>query len=470
MTPHAAQYQQPARTRRDQHLVLYFLALAATSLFFTGCKALAPKSEKAAQEDLRQVSETYRPHGEKPALPELDPDSGLSNYLTYALLNQPRVASAYHDWAASVERITVERSLPDPTLGFQSDISDVVMTVMPGIMQMFPGPGKLRARANLAAAESQTRYFMFESAVLEAAFDLKRSFYELHFLDERIRINEENLALLTELEQLARAQNEAGKVTLQDVLRAQIERDRVEIDLANLRDSRRPLTAAFKGALGMTRAQPDPPVPTGFESTPLELHDDALLELAFNRNPKLKAIESNVRTMQADIAVAYKENVPDFSLGVMADVKANPIIVRPLAGMTVPIWRDKIAAGVARAKARELSAQSRLTQEQIELTVMVAEKTFRYRELTRNFALLQNQLIPKAGLSVDIAQAGYLSGQIDFFNLIDAQRQHLALQLEEVEARTRREIVLAELSLLIAGLPPEGAPLLNSSLGFTDTE
>jgi outer membrane protein TolC len=61
---------------------------------------------------------------------------------------------------------------------------------------------------------------------------------------------------------------------------------------------------------------------------------------------------------------------------------------------------------------------------------------------------------------VAIAQAGYLSGTIDFFNLIDAQRQKLALQLEEVEARTQREIVLSELSLLIAGVPPPGAPLL----------
>ncbi len=393
-------------------------------------------------------------------MPELTATNDLSNHLAYALLNSPHVEAAYYDWAASVERITVERSLPDPQLTFQSDIADTVMTIMPGLMQMIPGPGKLKARANLAAAESRTRYYAFESAVLQTAFDLKRSFFELHFLDENIRINEENLALLTELEQIARAQNEAARATLQDVLRAQIERDRVETDLANLRDSRQPRTASFKGALGMTHDQPDPPLPAGFESTPLDVNDAALLKLAFDRNPRLKAMESEVRAMQADIALAYKENVPDFNVGVMADVKANPVMIRPLAGMTVPIWRDKIAAGVARAKAQDLAARSRLTQEQIALTVTVAKKTFMYRELTRNLALLQHQLIPKAGLSVAIAQAGYLSGTIDFFNLIDAQRQKLALQLEEVEARTQREIVLSELSLLIAGVPPPGAPLL----------
>ena len=50
------------------------------------------------------------------------------------------------------------------------------------------------------------------------------------------------------------------------------------------------------------------------------------------------------------------------------------VMVRPLASMTVPIWRDKIAAGIARARARDLAARARLTQEEVTLTVMVAEK------------------------------------------------------------------------------------------------
>ena len=40
-------------------------------------------------------------------------------------------------------------------------------------------------------------------------------------MEEKIRLNGDTLALLSELEKLARAQNEVGKVTLQDVLRAQ---------------------------------------------------------------------------------------------------------------------------------------------------------------------------------------------------------------------------------------------------------
>jgi outer membrane protein TolC len=97
------------------------------------------------------------------------------------------------------------------------------------------------------------------------------------------------------------------------------------------------------------------------------------------------------------------------------------------------------------------------------LTVDFAMKTYDYREATRNLALLQEKLIPKARKSLEIARGGYLAGQIDFFNLIDAGRTMLNLQMEEVEARTRREIILADLSLSIAGMAPEGAPILPPS-------
>jgi len=438
---------------------LWILGLVALA----GCRGLPTRDERAARQDLATVTGKYRADGKRPALPELNSQSSLSNHLAFAMLSQPKVEAAYYDWAASVERITVERSLPDPQITFQSDIADIVMTVMPGFMQMFPGPGKLKAGARVASAESRAKYFAFESAVLQTAFDLKRAYYNLYFLDEKIRINRRTLGLLSDFEKIARAQNEVGKVTLQDVYRAQIEQDQLATEIANLEDSRRPLLAQFKGALGLTHDQTDPSVPVGFETTSLDLSGDSLLATAFARNPRLKAMEADVQMAEASIALAHKSKVPDFSLGLMADAKASPTMFRPLAGMTLPIWRDKIAAQIAGAQARKRAAEARLTSEQIMLTVDFAMKTFNYREVTRNLALLQKQLVPKARQSLEIARSGYLAGTIDFFNLIDAERTLLNFELAEVEARTRREIVLAELSLMIAGVPPEGAPVLKSN-------
>jgi cobalt-zinc-cadmium efflux system outer membrane protein len=438
------------------------LAMPVIGAFvLAGCRGVQTSGEKQARHDFGVVASEFRPGNERQTLPELTPDSSLSNFLAFALLNSPTVEATYYDWSASVESITVVRSLPDPQLTFQSDIGSVVETIMPGILQEFPGPGKLRARAGVAAAQSQSKYFAFESAALQTAFDLKRAYYELYFLNERLRINRETLTLLADLEQIARAQNEVGKGTLQDVLRAQIERDRVQTDIINLEDSRKPMLASFKAALGLAPGQPDPPVPARLETSAVFPDSDQLLRVALARNPRLNAMAADVRATEADIAVAYRQRVPDFAVGLMADAKASPTVYRPLAGVTLPIWRDKTAAEIAQAKAEDLAAKARLNAAQIALAVDFAEQSFAYREIGRNLDLLEDRLIPKSHQSLEIARAGYLAGTIDFFNLMDTERTLLNFELSAVEARARREIVLSRLSLLIAGEPPAATGLFN---------
>lgn len=448
-------------TRRHIYYRYIPLASAFAGLFlFAGCQGIPKQAEREARTDFQTVSNNFAIGSPELQLPTLTRDSSLGDYLQYAMLNQPRIEAAYFDWAASIERITVDRSLPDPKLTFQTDIIDIVKNVMPGLMQQFPGPGKLKAAANVAGAGSEARYFVFETAVLQTAFALKQAYYQLWFLDENIQINRETLDLLAELEAIARAQNEAGKVTLQDVYRAQIEQDRLTTEIENLEDSRRPLTAQFKGALGLTREQPDPEQPARFESTSLDLEGENLLDRAFALNPRLRRMEAEVRMAEAAIALARKSKVPDFSLGLMADVINSPTLFRPQAGVTLPVWRDKIAAQIAQAQAGKRAAEARLSSEQIQLAVDFAAQSYNFREVTRNLDLLQQKLIPKARKSLEIARAGYLAGQINFFNLIDTERTLLNFQLQEVEARTRREIVLADLSLSIAGIAPAGAPVL----------
>jgi outer membrane protein, heavy metal efflux system len=406
------------------------------------------------------VSQRYRPGDAKPTLPTLTSASPLPDYLRFALLNSPRVEAAYFDWVAAVEGITPARSRPDPRLTFESDITDTVMSLMPGLMVDLPGPGKLRAAGEVMAAESRAAYFGFEREILRAALAVKTAYYRLHFLEETIRVEKETLRLLGDLEQLAQQQNAAGRVTLQDVLRAQIARDQVETQITNLEDSRSALVAELKSALGLGPGDAAPPVPATFEPSAGDPRPDELLATALMRNPDLRAMEEDVLRAEASIGLARKSGVPDFSFGVEVDVKADPTLFRPTAGMTLPIWRDKIAAEIAGAQASKRAAQARLTAEQVQIAAELAAMLFMYREAVRNDALLGEKLVPKAKQSLDAARAGYVNGRAGFLDVIDAQRTLLEFELTGIEARTQRELALASLSLAIAGVPPSDAPTL----------
>jgi len=438
--------------------------LVVLILLLNGCAGAPTEGENRARQDQQTVERIYRPGGVRPNLPKLSTIAPLHDFLLFAMLNQPQVEAAYFDWAASVRRITVERSLPDPRLTFQSDIAESVMSLMPGLMMDIPGPGKLKWAANVRTAESEAKYFAFEKTILQTAFALKKSYYQLHFLDAKVSVNRRMLRLAGEIEKLARRQNEAGKVTLQDVLRAEIEQERITTEIANLEDSRNPLLAQFKAALGLKAEDAAPPVPERFESTALDLTSDRLFAEALARNPRLKAMEAEVRSADAAIELAFKAGVPDFSVGLEANVKASPIFVTPQFGVTLPIWRDKIAAQIEGAQAGKRASDARLNAEQIALAVEFAEKSFMFREASRNVELITKRLLPKARQSFEVAQSGYVSSKVDFINLVSAQQTLLEFQLSELGARVQRELALAELSLLILGTTPPNAPILPSGV------
>jgi outer membrane protein, heavy metal efflux system len=445
---------------RPKSFTLAVLASAAV-LSLAGCRGVPAPGEKEARHDLGAVTGQYRPGNRPPVLPDLTEDSSLSNYLAFAVLNSPKVEAAFYDWSASVENITVTRSLPDPQLTFQAYIQDIITSLMPGFAWNIPGPGKLKAKGREAAAGSEGKYFAFESTVLQAALNLKSAYYQLGLLNEQLRLKHESLALLDRQESAVRAKITTGGATLPDVLRVQSEYDRAQTQLASLEDSRNSRLADFKAALGLSPGQPAPPAPAHFETGGEKIDADELLRAAFERNPELKAMEADVRAAEAGMAAAYKERVPDFNLALSADVKASPWLYWPQAGMTLPVWRDKLAAEVAQAKANELAARSRLKAGQIDLAVNFAEKAFAYRETSRNLALIEDKLVPTANQSLEIVRAGYRAGTMDFSTMTDAERAILDLKLEAAQARTDREIALAELSIMVAGLPPANAPLLS---------
>jgi len=297
-----------------------FIGCTAVGVFL-GCAGTPSPSERAARSDVNEVAQRYRPGDAKPALPKLTARSPLPDYLLFALLNSPRVEAAYFAWVAAVEGITPARSLPDPRLTFETDISDTVMSLMPGLMVDLPGPGKLRAAGDVMAAESRATYFAFEREILRTALAVKTAYYRLHFLEETIRIERETLRLLGDLEQLAQQQNAAGRVTLQDVLRAQIARDQVETQITNLEDSRTALVAELKSALGLGLGDSTPPVPETFEPSVGDPQPDELLATALVQNPDLRALEEDVLKAEASLGLARKSGVPDFSLGLELDVR-----------------------------------------------------------------------------------------------------------------------------------------------------
>jgi outer membrane protein TolC len=451
-------WKRAAKPGWEPGITLLLISCGILIVLLSGCSGVPTARERDARTQIEPVARRLGPGAFKPTLPQ-GTNVTLAQLLSFALVNQPKVVAAYFDYAAAVEQITLNRSLPDPRLTFELDIQEVVMTLMPGLMLEVPWAKRLRVRADTASAESEAKYRVFEQAVLQAAYDLKRSYYQLYFLEERLRILKGTRQLLAEVESAARGLSESGKATLQDVIRSEIEQERLDTEIQNLQDSRAALLAQYRASLGLIDHDPEAPFPRVFETTPMNLPFDRLREIALRSNPRLIQMQAELEMAETSIRLARLARMPDFSLGIEADAKASPVMWRPSAGMTLPIWRDKIAAELAAAQARKSAAQARLSAEEIQVAVDFAEASFQFREASRSAQLLSGSLLAKARQTLEISRASYSAARSGFLDLLEAERQLLEFQLSEIEAMTRRELAAARLQMVISALAPAGAPL-----------
>ncbi|MCC6546830.1 TolC family protein [Candidatus Sumerlaeota bacterium] len=442
------------------------MILSGVLLILSGCRGVPTKGEKLARQQKEEVASAFRPGGQLPTLPTLSPTSSLDDFLRYSVLRHPRVEASYYEWAASIERISVARSLPDPVFtvgldvqkGLEEDVASMVMALMGGVMTELPGPGKLRARADLQTEESKSRFAQFQQASIETALGARIAYYDLFLVQKRIAVTKRNLSLVRDIEESARRRSEAGLSDLQDVLQAESDVARLENDLANLKDQQVALTAAWKSALGIAPSESDPPIPQTFQFTATDGASTATLAQILQENPRLRVMQAEISRAEAEIAVAYKSRVPDFTLGIEAEAPTtagsrNPrdTIWKPRLGVTAPIWRDRIAAEIADAEAMGMAARANYSAEQLELAREFALNGFGIREASRNLEVLRNRILPRQHDIVELAQRGYQGDVTTFFELIGQQRRLIELELLEAESVAARERMIGELNLALAG-------------------
>ncbi len=437
-----------------------YLALFV-ALSLAGCVA-ASREESAARAQVRQTGAALRPNGHQPELPVLTADSPLSDYLRFALLNHPQVEAAYDDWRGAVLAIAPARALPDPKLTFQADIASTVTSLMPGFMFDLMSTGRRAAMGREATVASELARRRYVTAVLTTAAEVKKSWLDLAALEASRSLKQQMLDVAEEAIRFSHAEHATMHAmgSLDQLAQQLNDAGRLRLEVANLDDQRTAFRARFKAALGLAREAADPPwpAPASLVATPLP-DDDAFWAAARTANPQLGEMRAMVEMAVAEAAVEEKARTPDLAAGLMADLKMNPVLWRPLAEVTLPIWRQKIADAVAAARARHDAAAARLQAEEIMTAAELARMTYMVREADRMLAYLDGTAIPNLRQSLASLSAAYATGMTNFAMIPGTQGMILAMQVERIAVLRDREKTLADLSLLVAGEAPAGAPL-----------
>jgi cobalt-zinc-cadmium efflux system outer membrane protein len=440
-------------------LLLLAVPLLST-LLVSGCVSASPK-EQAAREavqrtrDLLQLPETR-------SVPPPPAAAPLGDYVRYAVLRHPSVAAAYHEWRASVAAIAPARALPDPQLTFEADVADTLMSLMPGLMFDFMTPGKRAAMAREVTAGSEVAYREFTVAVLRVATEVRRAWIDLAYAREAGGLYETAIANLEEGLALSNARYTTAGMMASLEPQVRLQNQIAEHHSHHLATADR-LTAArarFKSALGLLPTGPDPAWPeASLATTPLPTEEE-LWRRTLAANPDLARMRAMVEMAVSGVEVARKSRTPDFTVGLMTDLKADPLMLRPTATLTLPVWREKIAATIAAAEARRDAAAARITAEQLAMAAELARMLYMVREADRMLAYIDATALPNLARVSATAEAGYQSGAGEAGMITEARHMVTLMRLERLAALREREAAVTELVLMTADGLPADLPLI----------
>jgi outer membrane protein TolC len=411
-------------------------------------------------------------------LPELDEQSGLSNYLAYAALNNPGLKAAFLRWQAALEKIPQVTALPDPRFSYGYYIQSVETRVGPqnnrfGLVQTFPWFGKLELQGGAAAEAAQSEKERYEAAKLKLFYQVKEAYYEYYYLARSILVAEENLGLMQQLESVARAQYAAGFTPYSNVVRAQVELGKIEDRVQTMKELREPIAARLNAALNRP-ADAFLPWPKSVKEETVSVDQERLLAWLKENNPDLKAVSFMAEREKTNIALARKNFYPDITLGMEAvdtgealnpaatpDSGKDPIVAS--ISINLPIWWGKYRAGEREALARYEAFMDERSDQENRLAADLKLAVYKYRDAERKVNLYRDTLVPKAIQSLEVSMQTFQTGLGNFLDLIDSIRTLLEFQLAFERAFADRAQRLAEIEMIVAKELPRTAHVKEES-------
>ena len=399
--------------------------------------------------DLSTSDEVF---GTLPALePERDfhvSDPELGRLLRILLRENPDVLTARRIRLSALERPAQTRSLPNPKVGIGYFVDSIETRVGPqeyglALTQSVPWLSKLSTegkRSERLAASLEEAVRQIERDRIR---DFKSSYYDYLYVEEALRINEEEQQLLRRFEQIALTRYSTGEGIQQNVIKVQTEITRLIDQAISLAEHRDVLRRRLAQLLG----RPEQPLalPAAALSVPDLNYDTAALEAqALEMRPTLGALREKIRADELFVKRRRLDFRPDFSFGIAytnvstRNDPAGKLAPPPdngddalalVAGVSIPLYGKRISSGIREAHEILNADIQRLEREKDQVRFDVQEASLRLTSLLERFSLYRDNLIPQAEQSLSSTEAAYQTNQMDFLDLLDAERVWFQVRL-----------------------------------------
>ena len=380
-------------------------------------------------------------------------EAGLPTPLT--LTDVIRVASERRDeieaararTRAGEARPAIVSALSDPMfspsldhLPFMLDGADVSFTVE----QQIPLSGIRRSRRTGALADIERLRAEANRTTLDVGIQAANAFLMLQERRRTQALVAEQVGFARDVVTAANARYSSGTAPQSDVLRAEVEVARLDALARGLLSEVRGAEAMLNATLALDADRPVPPLATVafVESLP----SWSAIKSALTSRPELAAGRAEIARAEADIQVMRDMFRP------MATIRTGPAYTMAegrgwmaMVGISLPIWRGKLRAGVAEAQAMRAMSEADLRAMTRMIEGDAAAAVNQLQAARDRQDALTTDVLPRARMAIDPAVAGYSAGRLPLVSVIEAVQVLWRVQSDLIAADTELGLAWARL-------------------------
>ena len=404
----------------------------------------------------------------------LRPRFSLQTVQELILLRSPSVKGAKDRFKAALEGFDQVTQL-DEILRQYSAFTEAVMPGvgpmqgMDNIQTKFPFPGVTALKGQVAEknveAEKQTLDLIRRDIVAQGS----KAYWNLLYIHRAQRITRDTLDQLNQLESVATTRYGAGKTSYQDVVKIRIGREKLQEQLATLKEQRVNLESELLALMdlrpGNSMGWPDTPIP------PMSIPQlDPLYALALEKRQELNRMRAMVGKMERMVEMAETMIQPAFTQNYSlytdeAVLQVGSAGMKPTFATTVSPVRGKGLPKNAwfgtrdtylRETRRKLDAlRADLADAEARTRLMVRMGWFDLDRARRERSLYKDRLLELSQTSLDVSTRAYESGSVSFADVISSYTGWLDVNLAGERRNSDVGVAWAELERRIGAKLPK---------------
>ena len=373
---------------------------------------------------------------------------GVGDAARFARLSRTEVVAARARADAAAQRPAIVSALEDPQIlpalehvPFMGGGANMSLT----IQQSFPLSHIRGHRRAAAEADARREIAQIARVDLDVELDAAVAFWMLYETRETAKIVDEQRALAAKMVAAALARYAANTGAEVEVLRAQLE-------VARLDGEQRALVAEISASEAMLNASLARPVDAAIPELDGRTTDASpppttqLARTALESRPELRADRAEIARSEAEVSVMQAMYSP------MAMVRTGPSYMMAdglgwtlMVGLSIPLWREKLGAGVAEARALVKVANADLETTRRMIGGEGAVARARVAAVRERFLALRETIVPKASEVIAATLAAYTANKLPLVSVIEAAQALWSVQRELVMAHGELGLAWARL-------------------------